>query len=177
MYNYNPPSSCARNQPSLTSNRVNPATRTHVQLEQRELAAWKGMLKTHRDLVARLDAELERDHGIPLSSYEVLMILADSPGGRMRMGELASELLLSRSGLTRLVDRLERQGLAGRERCPEDARGLFAVITRAGRDKLRDARPAHLAGVRRHFVAPLENEDLTALARAWERLRAIGPDA
>jgi len=156
---------------------VTSGTRNRVQLDKRELDAWKGMLKTHRDLVARLDAELERDHGLPLSSYEVLMILADSPDGRMRMGELASALLLSRSGLTRLVDRLERQALAGRERCPDDARGLFAVITETGRDKLKDARPAHLAGVRRHFVAHLSDEDLTALARAWERLRASDPDA
>ena len=75
----------------------------------RELAAWRGMLDTHSRLIARLDAELERDHGLPLSSYEVLMYLADAEG-ELRMGELAERLLLSRSGITRLVDRLDARG-------------------------------------------------------------------
>src|SRR5918997_2299384 len=85
-----------------------------------EIAAWKGMLRAHRDLVARLDAQLEREHALPLSSYEVLMVLADSEGGRARMGELADQLLLSRSGLTRLVDRLVRQGWVERAPCEDD---------------------------------------------------------
>lgn len=130
------------------------------------------MLRAHRDLVARLDAELERTNALPLTSYEVLMLLGDSAEGRLRMGELAAELLLSRSGLTRLVDRLERDGLVARERCPEDARGLFAVITPAGRRRLREARPVHLDGVRMHFIDRLTDEDLDALARVWERLAA-----
>ena len=107
-------------------------TRSGAPLTDRELAAWRGMLRTHRDVVARLDAELEREHGLPLTSYEVLISLADAPDGRLRMGELAGALLLSRSGLTRLVDRLERQGMVERERCEDDARGYFAVITAAG---------------------------------------------
>ena len=86
------------------------------------------------------------------------------------MGELAGALLLSRSGLTRLVDRLERQGMVERERCEDDARGYFAVITGAGRRKLATARPAHLAGVREHFLERLSERDLDALARAWEKV-------
>ena len=147
-------------------------TRSAAPLTRRELAAWRGMLRTHRDLVARLDAELERHHNLPLTSYEVLIALADAPGGRLRMGELAGELLLSRSGLTRLVDRLERQGLVERERCADDARGFFAAITERGRAKLLSARPAHLAGVREHFLERLSQRDLDALARAWERVRS-----
>src|SRR5919106_6003572 len=131
------------------------STRHDAPLTQRELDAWRGLLRAHRDVVARLDAELEREQGLPLSSYEVLISLADAPGGRLRMGELAGALLLSRSGLTRLVDRLERQGMVERERCEDDARGYFAVITAAGRDRLLSARPAHLAGVRRHFLEHL----------------------
>jgi DNA-binding MarR family transcriptional regulator len=128
------------------------------------------MLRTHRDVVARLDAELERQHGLPLTSYEVLMILADAPDRRLRMGELADALLLSRSGLTRLVDRLERQDMVKRERCEDDARGYFAVITDAGLERLKTTRPAHLAGVRRHFLERLTERDLDALARAWQRV-------
>ena len=139
-------------------------------LSDDELAAWKGLLRAHRDLVARLDAELDRRHTLPLSSYEVLMVLADSSGGRARMGELADELLLSRSGLTRLVDRLTRRGWVERTPCEDDARGLYAGITRAGRAKLRAARPTHLDGVREQFLAKLSDQDLEALASAWKRV-------
>src|SRR3954454_18036455 len=125
-------------------------------LSDLELAAWRGMLEAHKDLVARLDAELERDHGLPLTSYEVLMYLADSGKGKLRMGELADRLLLSRSGITRLVDRLERQGLVERQPCEDDGRGYYAVLTERGRDTLRVARPDHLSGVRRHFLDPLD---------------------
>jgi len=128
------------------------------------------MLRVHRDVVARLDAELEREQGLPLTSYEVLISLADAPAGRLRMGELAGALLLSRSGLTRLVDRLERQGMVERERCEDDARGYFAVITEGGRRKLESARPAHRAGVREHFLGRLNAGDLDALAHAWSRV-------
>jgi DNA-binding MarR family transcriptional regulator len=128
------------------------------------------MLAAHQELVRRLDAELERDHGLPLSSYEVLMNLADADGERLRMGELADRLLLSRSGITRLIDRLERQGLVERERCEEDARGLFARLTAAGREKVDAARPDHLAGVRRHFHAHVDPGEQELLAAVWARL-------
>jgi DNA-binding MarR family transcriptional regulator len=140
------------------------------QLSAGELAAWRGLLATHSTLIARLDAELERDHGLPLTSYEVLMYLADADGGRLRMGELAERLLLSRSGITRLVDRLEHQGMIERERCEDDGRGFYAVLTGAGREKLDAARPAHLGGVRRHFLAHLEPDELDSLAAVWDRL-------
>jgi DNA-binding MarR family transcriptional regulator len=140
-------------------------------LSDDEVAAWKGMLKIHSDLVAALDAELERQHSLPLSSYEVLMVLSDCENGRIRMGELADELLLSRSGLTRLVDRLVRQGWVERIPCEDDARGLYAGITKSGRAKVEAARPAHLDGVRSSFLSRLSDSDLQALARAWKRLQ------
>ena len=147
-----------------------------ARLSQDELAAWKGMLRTHRDLVAGLDSQLERDHALPLSSYEVLMVLADSDGGRARMGELADQLLLSRSGLTRLVDRLVRKGWVERTPCDDDARGLYAIITRSGRAKLKAARPAHLDGVRSAFLSKLSDTDLQALTRAWKRVGSTSPE-
>jgi len=142
-------------------------------LSPRELAAWRGMLETHSRLIARLDGELEREHGIPLSAYEVLMYLGDA-GGKLRMGELADRLLLSRSGITRLVDRLERQGLVERRRCTDDGRGFNAVLTDAGRRKLDACRPAHLTGVREHFLTKLEPGELDALGGLWARL--LGED-
>jgi DNA-binding MarR family transcriptional regulator len=145
-------------------------TVSSAQLSARELAAWRGLLAAHATLIARLDAELEREHGLPLTSYEVLLYLADAQGGHLRMGELADRLLLSRSGITRLVDRLERQGMIERERCEDDGRGFNAVLTAAGRRKLDAARPAHLGGVRRHFLAQLEPGELDSLAAIWGRL-------
>ena len=141
-------------------------------LSERELAAWKGMLATHSRLVHELDAELERSHGLPLSSYEVLMNLADADGHHLRMGELADRLLLSKSGITRLADRLEKQGLITRRRCDNDGRGYFAELTDAGRELVAAARPDHLDGVRRHFLDRLEPGDIEELGRIWDRLAA-----
>jgi DNA-binding MarR family transcriptional regulator len=140
------------------------------QLDERELRAWRGMLRAHAALTKALDADLDAAHGLPLSSYEVLLYLNDAEGGRMRMRDLASSVILSRSGLTRLADRLEREGLICRESCPSDARGSYAVITSAGVDKLAAARATHLAGVRSLFLQHFSAEELDALGDAWDRV-------
>jgi DNA-binding MarR family transcriptional regulator len=134
------------------------------------------MLETHSRLIASLDAELEREHGLQLTAYEVLMYLGDAPDQKLRMGELAERLLLSRSGITRLVDRLEREGLVARHRCDDDGRGYNAVLTPAGRSKLDACRGDHLDGVRRHFLSKLEPGDLDALAGLWQRVGAGNGD-
>ena len=139
-------------------------------LDEEELAAWRGMLRAHAELVRELDAELAREHDMPLSSYEVLLFLNDSAEGRMRMSELADSVLLSRSGLTRLVDRLERQGLLRRERCESDARGFFAEITPEGRRAFAVARKTHLDGVRRLFLSRFSRDELRTLGGMWAKL-------
>jgi DNA-binding MarR family transcriptional regulator len=141
-----------------------------VLLDEEELAAWRGMLRAHAELTRTLDAELVREHDLPLSSYEVLLYLADSGEGRMRMSELADSVLLSRSGLARLVDRLERQGLLRRERCESDARGFFAEITPEGRRAFDAARTTHLEGVRKLFLSRFSRDELRALGRLWQKL-------
>ena len=146
------------------------AARHPGELSAEELAAWGGLLRTHARLVRELDAELQAVHGLPLSSYEVLLRLTRASDGQMRMSELADAVLLSRSGLTRLVDRLERDRLVERRACSNDARGQWAVITQAGRRAFRDAQPTHLAGVRRRFLARLSSEDMSELGRIWEQL-------
>jgi DNA-binding MarR family transcriptional regulator len=128
------------------------------------------MLRAHAALVRELDAELAREHDMPLSSYEVLLFLNDSDDGRMRMSELADSALLSRSGLTRLVDRLERQGLLKRERCESDARGWFAEITPEGRRAFGEARKTHLDGVRRVFLDHFSRDELRTLGGLWQKL-------
>jgi DNA-binding MarR family transcriptional regulator len=143
---------------------------TISRLDARELRAWRGLLRVHAQLSKALDAQLDATHGLQLTSYEVLLYLSDAEGGRMRMNDLASSVLLSRSGLTRLVDRLEREGYLERCSCAHDARGAFAVLTQAGREKLEAARETHLAGVREHFLAHFTPEELELLGDAWERV-------
>ena len=152
-----------------TSPSAAPPSRSQ-QLDDRELRAWRGMLRVHAMLTKALDADLDAAHGLPLSSYEVLMHLDDADGQRMRMSDLAATVILSRSGLTRLVDRLEREGLIERQSCDSDARGSFATLTPAGRRKLQAARATHLAGVRSLFLDHFSPEELELLAAAWERL-------
>jgi len=135
-----------------------------------ELRAWRGMLRAHAAMAKALDAQLEAAHGLQLSSYEVLMYLADAEDERMRMCDLASSILLSRSGLTRLVDRLAREGLLERVACSDDARGQFAKLTPAGREKLRAARATHLAGVRAMFLDLFSPAELETLGDAWDRV-------
>ena len=139
-------------------------------LDAEELGAWRGMLRAHAALTRALDAELTAAHGLPLSSYEVLLFLAHAPDGRMRMSDLAERVLLSRSGLTRLVDRLERERLILREQCEDDARGMFATITDQGRRVFQRARRTHLAGVRRRFLDRLSRDELRLLTELWERV-------
>ena len=128
------------------------------------------MLRAHAELTKELDAELAREHNLPLSSYEVLLYLADAPSGRMRMAELADSVLLSRSGLTRLVDRLQREGLLKRERCESDARGYFAEITPKGRRLFDAARRTHLDGVRARFLSRFSRDELRAMGALWQKL-------
>jgi DNA-binding MarR family transcriptional regulator len=145
-------------------------------LSEHELRAWRGLLRTHAMLVKRLDAELESAHGLALTSYEVLLHLWHSDEGKMRMCDIADSVLLSRSGLTRLVDRLERDGFVERASCPDDARGAFAKLTDAGRTKLREARATHLDGVRQHFLAHFTPEQLDVLGDAWDRVMGVTAD-
>ena len=146
-------------------------------LTSSELGAWRGMLRVHSHLIRTLDAELTATHGLPLRSYEVLLFLEDAPSRRMRMNELSSSVLLSASGVSRLVDRLESDGFVRRERCPADGRGLYAVLTPAGAAKLQEARTTHLQGVRRHFLERLDPGELATLSYVWNTVLpgAAGP--
>jgi DNA-binding MarR family transcriptional regulator len=139
-------------------------------LSEAELRAWRGLLRAHASLAKRLESRLEREHGLQLSSYEVLQHLIDAPGGRMRMCDLAEQAQLSRSGLTRLVDRLERDELLGRCSCEHDARGAYACLTDRGRERLDAARGTHRAVVREHFLSHFSEGELETLGKMWERV-------
>lgn len=135
-----------------------------------ELAAWRGLLRAHSALVRELDAELRATHELSLHEYEVLLVLAQAPDARMRMSDLAAAVLLSQSGLTRLVDRLVDAGSVERTRCEDDGRGLNAELTDPGRVRLEQARPSHLADVRTSFLDRFDDAELRTLAGFWERV-------
>jgi len=139
-------------------------------LSEVERGAWVGFLRAHHVLVAELDDELRDRHGLPLTSFDVLAQLDIAPGRQLRMSELADAVLLSRSGLTRLVERLENKGLLERRECSEDARGAYAVLTDDGRTLLAAARKTHLAGVRTRFLERFDREELQSLGDLWQRV-------
>jgi len=139
-------------------------------LDDLELRAWRGMLQVHAAVTRELDAQMQAEHGLAVSAYEVLMFLADADGHRLRMSEIADRVLLSRSGLTRLVDRLVGLGLVRRNPCADDGRGSYAELTPMGLERLNAARRTHLEGVRRFFLDRMSRDDHRALADAWGRV-------
>jgi DNA-binding MarR family transcriptional regulator len=139
-------------------------------VDARGMRAWRALLQAHAHVTRVLEAELDAAHRLPLASYDVLVQLAEAPNRELRMSELADAVLLSRSGLTRLVDRMEREGLVARRSCPSDARGTLATLTPAGLDRLRAASGTHLKGVGRHVLSHFSRAEQEQLAELLGRL-------
>jgi DNA-binding MarR family transcriptional regulator len=137
-----------------------------------EFALWAGFLQTHAALAQRLDADLRAAHGLPLGEFEILLWLANGPCERMRMAALAASVPLSPSGVSRAVERLEGRGLVRRDRCREDRRGAYAVLTARGIALVQAAGATHAAGIRRFFLDRLGAEEREVLARIWDHLDA-----
>lgn len=156
----------------MAATAVETASSDQEPLTLAELHAWRGLLRAHACLAKRIDAELDRMHGLPMTSYEVLHRLEEANGGRMRMCDLAEQAQLSRSGLTRLVDRLERDGLLERCSCSHDARGAYACLTDVGRGRLQEARVTHRAALRAAFFSRFTEEELSLLTEMMERVAA-----
>jgi len=144
-----------------------PATRW---LTSEEMEAWRAFLRAHARVTHVLDAELTAECDLPLGSYEVLLHLQNAPNHQLRMSELAERVLLSRSGLTRLVDKMVAEGLVSREVCETDLRVTYATLTDSGYDRLKKAAPTHLRGVREHMVDLLTPQELKVLAKALGRV-------
>lgn len=134
------------------------------------LAPWRAFLVAYMQVARRLDEELRSEHGLSLQEYGALVHLVEAPSRRLRMGRLAEVLLLSKSGVTRLVDRLVEDGLVARSSCSSDARGAEASLTEAGVDRLRRASPTHLRGISSYFLDALPADDIGAVQRAMERV-------
>jgi len=129
--------------------------------------AWRVVLKGHALLVSRLDADLRSDAGMSLIDYDILVQLSEASQRRLPMAGLARAVVYSRSGLTRLVDSLERRGLVARERSSSDRRSWYAVLTDDGLAALQDAWPVHAAGVRDHFAAHTSPEQASVLSTVF----------
>jgi DNA-binding MarR family transcriptional regulator len=140
-----------------------------VRVTPERLDAWRAFLRAHAAVVGALETELEAERDLPLPWYDVLVSLSDA-GGRLRMQELAERVLFSRSGLTRLVDRMATAGLVTRERCEDDRRGTFAVLTPTGVARLREAAGVHLRGIHDHFTTHLTDADVAALTAALDKV-------
>ena len=141
-------------------------------LAQSREDAWRALITAHAAAVERIERGLLEAGLPPLSWYDVLLELSASPGCRLRMHELARAVVLSRSGLTRLVDRLEKSGLLRREPDPEDGRGSFAVLTDEGARMREKMWPVYAKGIAEHFGAHVSEEEAEILTRALGRVRA-----
>jgi DNA-binding MarR family transcriptional regulator len=130
---------------------------------------WALLLRVHAAVLPRLERALAA-HQLPLAWYDVLLELNAAPGRRLRMSELGSRVVLSRERVSRVVDELERAGLVRREPNPDDRRSLFAVVTEEGRERLRAAAPAYLAGIEEHYTRHLDEEEIGVLSRALARV-------
>lgn len=132
------------------------------------LEPWRAFLVAHARITRRLDEELRAEHDLSLAEYDALLTIADAPERRIRMRQLADRVILSKSGVTRLIDRLVLDGLVERKACASDARGAEAVLTAEGLDRLRQASRTHLRGIREHFLAAVDEADLPTIERSMQ---------
>ena len=136
------------------------------------IGTWRDFLTAHARLERMLDDDLRAEHDLSLAEYDALLQLAEAPGRRLRMHQLADRVLLSRSGVTRLIDRLVSDGSVERDTCQTDARGAEAVLTAAGLARLRTAAPTHLRGIADHFLDAIDPADLQSVGKAMRDIVA-----
>lgn len=142
-------------------------------VEKSGLEAWRRFLKAHAAVVGTIERDLEGAGHIPLEWYDVLVAISDAPRGRLRLKDLGRELVLTRSGATRLADRLEAARLVERQPANDDRRGVVLSLTELGRKALRSAWPVYARGIRDEFLAKLSPEEVATLTAAMGRIAAI----
>jgi DNA-binding MarR family transcriptional regulator len=140
----------------------------------RQLDSWVSFLRAHAAITRELSAQLQREHGLTLNDYEVLLHLSYAEGGMLRRVDLAERVLLTASGITRLLEGLERCGYVSKETCASDARVSYAKLTPEGRAKLCVARVTHLRGIDDLFVSRYSGSELATLAELLARLPVTG---
>ena len=140
----------------------------------RQLESWISFLRSHSAITRGLSAQLQREHGLTLNDYEVLLVLSHAEGGKMRRVDLAETILLTASGITRLLEGLERAGYVCKETCPSDARVSYAKLTDDGSQKLSEAAVTHLRGIDELFLGRYSGSELATLAELLSRLPVTG---
>ena len=134
------------------------------------MGAWRAFLEAHARVTTILTQELEEERDLPLTWYDVLVQLEEQPSRRLRMTELAGAVLLSKSGLTRLIDKMCGAGLVARQPDPNDRRGTFVSLTDSGYARLQDAAPVHMRGIVEHFGRYIDDAEAAALATGLGRV-------
>jgi DNA-binding MarR family transcriptional regulator len=147
-----------------------------AQSSSTQLTAWVRLLRAHASATRELSAQLQAEHGLTINDYEALLHLSRAENGAMRRIDLAGQLLLTPSGVTRLLDGLEAAGLVCKGSCPGDARVTYAVLTETGRKKLAQASGSHIAAVTELFRERYSDEELTTLAGLLGRLPGAAGD-
>jgi DNA-binding MarR family transcriptional regulator len=140
------------------------------------LESWVSFLQSHAAITRELSAQLQHEHGLTLSDYEVLLRLKNAEGGMMRRVDLAEQVLLTASGITRLLEGLERAGFVRKETCSSDARVSYAKITDEGLEKFKAAAKTHLRGIDELFLSRYSGSELATLAELLGRLPVTGSD-
>ena len=143
-------------------------------LEPEEQRAWRSFITGVTALFEKLDRELREEHDVSMAEYELMVRLSEAPCHALRMAELASSVSHSRSRTTHTISRMERDGIVSRVACPEDGRGVMAVLTDAGYRRLQEASHTHVNGVRRHLVDLADPADFQALGRVFALVKASG---
>ena len=138
------------------------------------MAAWVNFLRAHSAVTRALNADLVQTHGLTINDYEVLLLLARAEERALRRVDLAESLVLTASGITRLLEGLERAGYVAKRRCESDARVTYAVLTDTGLEKLREASDIHVAGVRSLFEDRFTEDEVEQLGELLARLTADG---
>ncbi len=147
---------------------------TQTSAPPQQLESWIAFLRSHSAITRELSAQLQREHGLTLNDYEVLLHLSHAEGGMMRRVDLAERILLTASGITRLLEGLERSGFVCKQTCASDARVSYAKLTDPGQEKLRDASVTHLRGIDELFLGRYSGSELATLAELLSRLPATG---
>ena len=135
-----------------------------------EMTAWRAYIVGSALLEHRLNRELQLAHGLSIADYEILVSLSEAPDMQMRMSELANGIAHSKSRMSHQIRRMESEGLVRRQECPQDGRGVLAVLTEEGLAKLREAAPSHVQGVRDHMIDLLDADEQKTLAAIFSRL-------
>jgi len=156
---------------TATTASANPTDRP-LRARDPRLWPWRAFVRAQAQVSRLLDEDLRAEHGLSLQEYVALLFLAEAPERRLRMGRLADSLSLSKSGATRLIDRLVQDELVCRESCTSDARGAEAKLTERGLDRLRTAAPTHLRGIKEYFLSALETDDLATIERTMTGVAA-----